>query len=249
MASAADHSFLLDVRDVSVKFGGVVALNSVSLGVEPRAVHSLVGPNGAGKTTLFNTISGLNPRASGSILLDGVEVLGWGPARIARWGVARTFQNVVLFDDLNVLDNVLLGAERLRGGKSLPRRADAIRILDEMGLAHVREESPRDLPFGLKKLVELARALISRPRLVMMDEPTAGLQEADVANIIESIRDLRNAYDITFLLVAHHMDFVMKVSDTITVLQFGEKIAEGEPSAIQANGRVIDAYLGKQLET
>jgi branched-chain amino acid transport system ATP-binding protein len=249
---------LLAVRDVAVRFGGIVALDGVSFAVEPGAIVGLIGPNGAGKTTLFNCLSRLYQCDRGDILLDGASLLALPRHRIAGLGIGRTFQNVALFSSMTVLENVLLGAHsRSRSGffanaLRLPGvaleehrvRANAARLLDMLGLQAVAGLRVAELPFGTRKRVELARALAAEPRLLLLDEPASGLNHEEVGELGRLIRQLRDALRLTVLLVEHHMSLVMGISDRVVALNFGRVIAQGTPAEVRRHPDVVQAYLG-----
>jgi branched-chain amino acid transport system ATP-binding protein len=236
---------VLAIEDVSRRFGGIVALADVSLALEEGEIVGLIGPNGAGKTTLFNLITRLYRPNSGRILFDGKDLTRTPAHRIARLGIARTFQNVVLFQQMTVLENILVGAHsRLRPFSERRSRKQAQHILEYLELGEFGQRFPGGLPFGTLKRVELARALAAKPTLLLLDEPAGGLNHEEVAELGGLIGRLRQDFELTILLVEHHMQLVMGVSDFVTVLNFGRTIARGTPKEVQANPAVIEAYLG-----
>ncbi len=276
----SERKSVLHVENVTMQFGGVVAMNNLSLDVNEGEIVALIGPNGAGKTTAFNCITGVYEPTNGKIDFCGeplVENFPQGkmakgylgennglytkklnptPDRITYRGIARTFQNIRLFGALTVFENVLIAKHmrakqnflsatfRLNAKEEARMQAEAMALLEEQNLAQYRDEVASSLPYGLQRRLEIARALATEPKLLLLDEPAAGMNPQETQELTEFIRDIRDKYKLTVFMIEHHMDLVMQISDRIYVLDFGKLIAEGTPVEISANQRVIDAYLG-----
>lgn len=247
---------LLETERLAIRFGGLLALNDFSFAVRPGTIHALVGPNGAGKSTVFNCISGFYPHYTGEVRFEGKSMRGVPAHDVVRKGIARTFQHVNLLQQLTVLDNILVGMSsrvrryfpfapgfgRRETEAAIVREADE--VLDLLGLAPLRDVLAGELDFGHQKKLDLARAIASRPRLLLLDEPAAGLRNREIAQLDALLTDLARKRGVTIVLVEHVMQLVMAIADEITVLSFGQKLAHGSPAEIRSNDEVIEAYLG-----
>jgi len=253
---------ILEVSELSHNFGGLRALNEFSLALFPGELVGLIGPNGAGKTTVFNLITGVFRISAGYIKFRGEDISAWPSHRITAAGIARTFQNIRLFKDLSVLDNVRLGAfaehryglwDALRRSRrftaaELQQSRQAFELLERFNLVHYAHTPARHLPYGEQRRIEMARALISRPQLLLLDEPAAGMNSSEIEDLIRLIRQVQEDFALTILLIEHQMRVVVNLCQRLTVLDFGETIATGSPQEIQHHPAVLEAYLGKDGE-
>jgi branched-chain amino acid transport system ATP-binding protein len=250
------------VENLSISFGGLKAVKDISFRVEKNTIFSIIGPNGSGKTTIFNLINGVYKPDTGKILLDGENLVGYAPDRIARRGVARTFQNIELFSNATVIDNLLLGrhvhmktgvfsgafmwGRRSRAAKEEMRNIKIVeKIIDVFDLQVVRDQFVSGLPYGKRKLVELGRALALEPKILLLDEPSAGMNTEEKEDLHIWIKDIQEDYKVTILLIEHDMNMVMGISDRVLAMNQGEKIVEGPPQEVQRHPEVIKAYLGE----
>lgn len=249
---------LLRLNDVMVAFGGLLAVSNFDLNVEDRELIGLIGPNGAGKTTIFNVITGFHTPVRGSVIFSGVDITGKLPNYIAKLGISRTFQNIRLFQNLTVLENVMIGSQihsRISYIHSLLRTSyfyreeskiekNAMKALELVGLERLRDEIAKNLPYGDQRKLEIARAIATEPRLILLDEPAAGMNPRETDELMNMIKFLRNELNLTILLIEHDMHVVMNICERVIVLNYGEIIAEGTPEEIKSKPEVLEAYLG-----
>ncbi|WP_010631692.1 ABC transporter ATP-binding protein [Sporolactobacillus vineae] len=251
---------ILEVKNLTKKFGGLMATRDVSMNVEKNSITAVIGPNGAGKTTFFNMITAVYRPTSGDILLNGKSLVGLKPHQVCHFGISRTFQNIRLFNEQTVIENVLVGMhQRLKGhwiGTLLhfpevtreeeAAKVEAYKILQYVGLEEFVNESAGNLPYGAQRRLEIGRAIAAKPKILLLDEPAAGMNPKETRQLTDLIHDMRHRLDVTIILIEHDMKLVMKISDYLYVLDHGELIAEGKPDEIRNNQRVIEAYLGKE---
>ena len=251
-------STLLDVKDLSISFGGLHAVDDFNISIKKGQLYGLIGPNGAGKTTVFNLLTGVYKPDEGKILLDGVDITGKNTIEINKEGIARTFQNIRLFNTMTVEDNVKVGLhnqERYSGFEGVLRlptywkhekaaHERAMELLSIFDMEHLANEQAGSLPYGAQRRLEIVRALATNPKLLLLDEPAAGMNPQETIELTNFIRSVRDEFGLTIFLIEHHMNLVMDISDRIYVIDFGKQIAAGVPAEIQNDQRVIDAYLG-----
>jgi branched-chain amino acid transport system ATP-binding protein len=254
---------LLQANSVTIRFGGLTAVSNFNLAIRPHELLGLIGPNGAGKTTIFNMLTGVYKPTEGQIFVGGVQTTQMKPYQITSLGVARTFQNIRLFKELSVLDNVKIGGHihyKYSGTSAVlhtnrfqeaedAAEVEGMKLLDIFGLASRANHDAKNLPYGDQRRLEIARALAARPKLLLLDEPAAGLNDSETQELMKDIRDIRDRFGIAILLIEHNMELVMGICERIIVLNFGKTIAEGTPEVIRANPAVIEAYLGEPAET
>ena len=251
---------VLDVRNLGIDFGGLTAVDSFNITIGPTEISGLIGPNGAGKTTIFNLLTGVYQPTRGSILINGIDTKGMPTHKVNRLGIARTFQNIRLFAEMSALDNVKVGMHNeikcsflsslfhLPGYHKAEKKANekAMELLEFMGLADVAHVKAGSLPYGVQRRLEIVRALASNPSIILLDEPAAGMNPSETAELMHQIRRIRDTFHIAIFLIEHDMNLVMNVCEAIAVVNYGRIIAKGTPEEIRENPAVIEAYLGKQ---
>ena len=250
---------VLDVRNLGIDFGGLTAVDGFNMTIGPTEISGLIGPNGAGKTTIFNLLTSVYQPTRGSILLKGIDTKGMNTAKVNKMGIARTFQNIRLFNDMTALDNVKVGMHneikcsffssllRLPGYFKAEKKANAkaMELLDFMGLADIADQKAGSLPYGVQRRLEICRALASNPAIILLDEPAAGMNPSETAELMHQIRRIRDTFQIAIFLIEHDMNLVMNVCEGIVVVNYGKIIAKGTPEEIKNNPAVIEAYLGR----
>ena len=255
---STENKIVLETQNVEKNFGGVRAIDNFSVKIEHGKIHGLIGPNGAGKTTIFNNITGIYKPNAGKIIFDGTDITGTAPHRVAQLGIGRTFQNIRLFANLSVIDNVII-ASNLDASYNMPQaifhskkykerekflREKAMSLLEVVGLQDKIHERANSLPYGHQRKLEIARAMALDPKLLLLDEPAAGMNAEESLELVNFVKEIQDRFDITILMIEHHMDVVTNLCDYCTVLNFGKTIAVGTPAEVKSNPEVIKAYLG-----